>query len=102
MSCYEERLLLFLTTNNISDDTADTRKAIFLSEVGRDIYQILSDLYSPDKRASKTSDQLLKKLNNHFEPVPNVMAESLKFWTRVHKGNKSITDYSLASQRWFL
>ena len=65
MSCYEERLLLCLTANDIADDHADRRKAIFLSEVGRDIYQVLSDLCSPDKTASKTLYQLLKKLNDH-------------------------------------
>ena len=63
VSCYEERSLLYLTANNTADENAGRRKAIFLSEVGRDIYQVLSDLCSPDKVASKTLDQLLKKLN---------------------------------------
>ena len=33
VSCYEERLLLYSTANNIVDDNAARRKAIFLSEV---------------------------------------------------------------------
>ena len=37
VSCYEERLLLCLTATNIADDNAG--KAIYLSDVGRDIYQ---------------------------------------------------------------
>ena len=45
--CYEERLLLYLAANNIADDIADRRKAIFLRKVGRDIYHVLSDLCSP-------------------------------------------------------
>ena len=94
MSCYEERLLFYSTANNIADDNAARRKAIFLSEVGRFMYQVLSDLCSPDKAANKTLDQLLKKLKDHFEPVPNNMAESFKFWTRVQRDNESITDYS--------
>ncbi len=96
VSCYEGCLLLYLTANNTPDDR---RKAIFLSEVGRDIYQVLSDLCSPDKAASKTLDQLLKKLKDHFEPVPNEMAESFLFWTRIQKDNESITDYSLAVKK---
>ena len=79
VSCYEERLLLYLTANNIADDIADRRKAIILGEMGRDIYQVLSDLCSLDKAASKMLDQLLEKLKDHFEPVPNEMAESFKF-----------------------
>ena len=43
VTCYEERLLLYLTANNIADDNADRRKGKFLSEVGRNIYQVLSD-----------------------------------------------------------
>ena len=66
--------------------------------MGRDIYQVLSDLCSLDKAASKTLDQLLKKLTDHFEPVPNEMGESFIFWTRVQKDNKSITD-SLAIKK---
>ena len=75
--CYEEPLLLYLTANNIADDNADRRKASFLSEVGKDIYQVLSDLCSPAKPATKTLQQLLKKLKDNFEPEPNEVAESL-------------------------
>ena len=92
-------MLLFLTANNIPDSNADRRKAIFLIEVGRDIYQVLSELCSLDKAASKLLDQLLKKLNDYFEPVPNEMAESFTFWTRVQKDNESITDCSLAIKK---
>ncbi|KAK2160815.1 hypothetical protein NP493_1626g00022 [Ridgeia piscesae] len=81
VSCYEERLLLYLTANNIADDNADRRKANFLSEMGKDIYQVLSDLCSPEKPASKPLEQLLKKLKNNFEPVPNEMTESFTFRT---------------------
>ena len=38
VSYYEERLLLYLTANNIADDNGDRRKVIFLSEVGRNRY----------------------------------------------------------------
>ena len=102
VTCYEERLLLYLTANNIADDNADRRKGKFLSEVGRNIYQVLSDWcnpHKPHKAASKTLDKLLKNLKDHFEPVPNEMAVSFKFWTRVQKDNESITDYSLAIKK---
>ena len=53
VSCYDERLLLFLTANNIPDDNADMHKAIFLSEVVRNIHQVLSDLCSLTRRLVK-------------------------------------------------
>ena len=89
----------YLTANNIAKDNADRRKAIFLSEVGKDIYHVLSNLCSPEKPASKTLEQLLKKLKGHFEPVPNEMAELFKFWTRVQKDKESTTDYSFAIKK---
>ena len=85
VSCYEECLVLYVMANSIAEDNADRRKAIFLNEVGRDIYQLLPDFCSPDKAASKTLDQLLKKSKDHIGPVPNEMAESFKFWTRVYR-----------------
>ena len=56
---------MYLTVTNMADDNADRRNAIFLSEVGRDIHQLLSGLCSPDKAASKTLEKdLLTPLYN--------------------------------------
>ena len=55
VSSYDERLLLYLTANNIPDNNPDRRKAI---------YKALSELCSRDKVASKTLDQLLMKLKD--------------------------------------
>ena len=59
---FEERLKLYLIANNIAanDAHAERHKAIFLSEVGKEIFKVLSDLFSPDKPADKTLAELLK------------------------------------------
>ena len=95
---YEERLLLFSTANNIAEDNADRRKTVFVSEQEKDIHQVLSDSCSPERPASKTLEQLLKKWKDHFEPVPYEMAESFKFWTCVQKDNESNTAYRSANR----
>ena len=101
MTSYEERLKLYLVANNTSanDEIAERRKAIFLSEVGKEIVQVLSHLFSPDKPADKTLAEHLKKIKDHYEPVPNEMAESFKFWTRVQAEDESVTDYRLAIKK---
>ena len=38
-------------------------------------------------------------MKDHYEPVPNEMAESFKFWTRVQAEDESVTDYSLAIKK---
>ena len=101
MTSYEERLKLYLVANKTAanDENAERRKAIFLSEVGKEIFQVLSDLFSPGKPADKTLAEHFKKMKDHYEPVPNEMAESFKFWTRVQAEDDSVTDYSLAIKK---
>ena len=101
LDCYEERLKLYLVANNILavEGNAERRKAIFLNEVGKDIFQVLSDLFSPDKPANRTLEELLTKLKEHYEPIPNEMAESFKFLTRVQGSGESIADYSLGIRK---
>ena len=38
-------------------------------------------------------------MKDHYEPVPNEMAESFKFWTRVQAEDESVTDYCLAIKK---
>ena len=82
LTSYEERLKLYLVGNNraANDAKAERCKAIFLSEEGKEIFQFLSDLFSPDKPA------------DNYEPVPNEMAESFKFWTRVQAEDESVKE----------
>ena len=49
---YEERLKLYLIANNITANAGndERRKAIFLTDVGKEIFQDLSDLFSPEKQ----------------------------------------------------
>ena len=60
--------MFYLTANNIAEDNADWRKAIFLSETGKGIYLVMSDLCSPVKLANKILEQPLKKMKDRFEP----------------------------------
>ena len=82
-------MLLYLTENYIAEDNAYRRKTMFVSEPRKDIHQVLSNLRSHEKLASKTLEQLLKKLKDHFESVPYEMVESFKLWTKVQKTTKA-------------
>jgi len=55
--------MFYLTANNMVEDNLDWRKAIFLSETGKGIYLVMSDLCSPEQPASKTLEQQLKNFN---------------------------------------
>ena len=54
MSRDEEHLLLYLMANNIAEDNTDRREAIVHSEVEKNIYQVLSDVCSPETKARDT------------------------------------------------
>lgn len=91
---YSERLDMFFIANEIDEDKPALRKALFLSEVGVGIYNVLTDLVSPAKPKDKTIEELITALKSHFNPVPLEMSETTKFWRRLQKPDESVAEYS--------
>ena len=93
---YSERLDMFFLANDIKEDKTDLRKALFLSEVGVEIYNVMTDLVSPAKPKDKSLQDLITAIKNHFNPVPLEMSETTKFWRRLQKPDESVAEYSRA------
>ena len=101
-NAYAERLEMFFTANNIVETTgegstqanrvvADRKRAIFLTEVGPEVYSTLS------KDTSFTD--IVRVLEKHYNPKPLEIAQSFHFGTRNQKSGESISDYVLALKR---
>ena len=74
--------------------SATTRRVpIFLSTVGTRTYHLLRDLFSPDKPQDKTLADVYKKLTEHYEPTPIVIAERFRFHQRNQAPQESITTF---------
>ena len=88
---YEERMSIFFTANGVED--AAKQKALFLTLCGADLYQLLRSLTSPSKPNDKTYADLVKLVNEHLNPKPNVIVERFRFNSRVRKPGEGIAQF---------
>ena len=69
---------------------------IMLSTIGSQTYNLLKDLYTPDKGNTKSFEEILTKLAEHLEPKPSIIAERYRLHQRQQKKGESIITYMLA------
>ena len=88
---YIERVDQYFFANDIND--AKKKTAIFLTVIGSDTYSLLRNLIAPVSPSTKTVEELVEILKEHFKPQPIVIAERYKFYCRDQKENETISDY---------
>ena len=88
---YVERLSFFFVANGI--ETAEKKRAVFLSVVGAPTYKLLRSLVSPAKPDDKTFTQLVEILSKHFKPTPSEIVERFKFHSRFRKPGESVSTF---------
>lgn len=109
-SAYVERMEMFFTANNIVTITgegsaatnlvvANRKRAIFLTEVGPEVYTTLSNLLAPTKPEDVSFTNIVEVLEKHYNPKPLEIAQSFHFGTRNKKSEESVSDYVLALKR---
>ncbi|CAB4021332.1 Transposon Ty3-I Gag-Pol poly [Paramuricea clavata] len=93
---YVERMEMFFTANSIVETPGeeneganqlvkDRKRAIFLTEIGADVYPTLSNLLVPAKPKDTSLANFFQALEKHFNPAPLEIAESFHFGTRSQK-----------------
>lgn len=102
-SAYVERMEMFFTANNIVETTgegsaaanqlvANRKRAIFLTEVGPEVYSTLSNLLAPAKPKDTLFTDIVRILEKHYNPKPLEIAQSFHFGTRNQKSEESVSD----------
>ena len=79
---YIDRLKQYLEVNEIPEQK---KVAVLLSVIGAKPYAVLKDILSPEAPNTKSFDELVTTLTNHFAPKPLVIAERYKFHSRNQK-----------------
>lgn len=107
---YVERMDMFFLANNIletpgEDNEANNlvvrarKRAIFLTEIGAEVYSTLSNLLLPAKPKDTPFADIVTALERHYNPAPLEIAESFHFGTRHQKPDESISDYIVALKK---
>ena len=93
---YLERLQLYLTANNFPDER---KVAALLTLVGSTAYEVLRSLLAPALPQTKTYDELVQVLRDHYAPKPMVIAERFHFHRRNQQSGESIAEYIAELQK---
>lgn len=89
-SSWVARVEQFFIVNDVQEAK---RVPLFITLIGAEAYEVLSSLTVPLQPKDKTLNQLLKILNDHFEPKANEIAERYKFYSRNQKEGEPMADY---------
>ncbi|KAJ8910316.1 hypothetical protein NQ315_012237 [Exocentrus adspersus] len=79
------------SSQQITDE--ERKKAILLNTLSEDCYILLRNLCVPELPETKTHDQLVTLLVEHFAPVESYFSERLKFYTARRNVNESISEW---------
>ena len=88
---YSERLEEYFIANDIK--SAEKKKAILLSVVGADAYQLIRSLIAPEKPKEKTFEQLVKLVQEHHQPTPSAIVQRYKFNSRIQSTGESVATF---------
>ena len=88
---YIERLNHFFKANAIT--TNEQKQSVFLSVIGPNAYKLLRSLVAPEKPGDKSFKDLVKELNEHYNPTPSEIVQRFKFHGRYRKQGESVATY---------
>ena len=91
---YVQCVQLYFKANNI---TEDCKKAVFLSALGYEMYDILTNIFTNPE--TEDFDMLVDKLTNHFHPKSSIVAERYKFGCCRQGNSESLADFFVDLQR---
>ena len=88
---YSKRLEECFIANDIK--TADKKKAILLSVVGADTYQLIQSLVAPEKPKEKIFEQLVKLVQEYHQPTPPTIVQHYKFNSQTQSTGESVATF---------
>ena len=65
---YVERVNLYLTANDITH--RDKKRAVLLSVCGARTYHTIRDLVAPSKPTDLAYDEIVTRVQEHYNPIP--------------------------------
>jgi hypothetical protein len=91
---YREQLFFALEASGPLESVQ--KRALFLSQCGKEAFALIVSLLSPRKPSEVDFDEIIKVLNKFFVPTPHPILETEKFYNRRQRSNESITSFVAA------
>ena len=88
---FTEQLSFYFAANGVTDE--DKHRAILLSACGTTTYKLLKTLVAPAELTSKSFSDLVKLVQEHYNPKPSVIMRRFLFNSCVRQEGESITAY---------
>ena len=98
VTAYVDRAELFFTVNSIG---ADMQAPVFLNAVGKEHYQLLSNLFAPTPPVRKSLEQIVEALKGHYDPKRLVIAERFNFHRRQQGKSETVTQFLAELSAWY-
>lgn len=89
---YQKRLEIWMKANKCS---ADDKVVTFLTLIGAETFEAVSNYVSPAEPTDKTYDRLTGILQKHYQPAHSEISLRLQFRNRKQKPNERISEYIL-------
>ena len=96
LKSFKERLECWMTLNNTADKQ---KKLVLISCLSGEAYDVLRNLTSPDVPSTKTYDQLLQLMEDHYDPAPLTIGERYTFWRRDQIEGENVNQYVVALRK---
>ena len=87
---YLERVDFYFAANDVPDGK---KVPVLLNCIGGGTYGVLRGLLAPESPMSKSYDELVTKLREHFEPKTVIIAERFQFHKRNQRAAENIAEY---------
>ena len=88
---YAERLEFHFAANEVKE--ADKQRAILFSVCGAATYKLIKNLLAPAKPADASFKDIVKLLNEHYQPKPSRVVQCYLFNSHVRKQGESVATY---------
>ncbi|XP_026747966.1 uncharacterized protein LOC113508952 [Trichoplusia ni] len=87
---YVDRLDQYFIANNVK---SELKIATLITVVGNSAYELMVNLCTPVKPATKTYDELVAVMKGHLNPKPSMLTERFKFRQRIQKPGENVATY---------
>ncbi|XP_061714623.1 uncharacterized protein K02A2.6-like [Cydia pomonella] len=89
---YKEQLLCALDVAGVAQDPARAR-SLFLSQCGKDTYSLIASLLVPQRPTSASFEDIIRVLDQFFEPEVNEILQAGKFHKRIQLQQESVQEF---------